>query len=98
MKKYIFEQCRNSTCGSVIRVYDSEHDAIAHGDFEWGITPKETRNEIQDLPCGVFRIYEVDLPEEQLVKMTNGEPTLSLTDFETRQVKNYLTSEFLMKC
>jgi len=98
VKKYVFEQCRNSITGSVIRSFDNLSDAISYADFEWGITSKETRQKIYDEPCGIFRVYEIDLTEEQILDIADGKIEVNFSDYETRQVKNYLTSEFLMKC
>lgn len=98
MKKYIFEQCRNSIAGSVVRSFDSLLDAISYADFEWGITSNEMRQKIYNEPCGIFRVYEIDLTEEQILDIADSKKKISLSDYETRQVKNYLDSEFLMNC
>lgn len=86
MKKYVFEEYRDSAGIGTTTVYDTEQGAKKTAEKEWNrLCEADKKSYIND-PAGLFEAYEIEITTEQLEAFDLGEADFSLTDLWTRDL------------
>ncbi len=86
MKKYVFEEYRDSAGIGTTTVYDTEQEAKKTAKKEWDrLCEADKKSYIND-PAGLFEAYEIEITTEQLEAFDLGEADFSLADLWTRDL------------
>ena len=86
MKKYVFEEYRDSFGTGSEKIFEAEKDAVKCAKDEWSKLCDSDKKTYLNDDRGEFRVYEIEITEEQFGQYNNEELELPLTEFWKRDV------------
>ena len=90
MKKYVFEEYRDKAGTGSEKVFDTAEQALAYADKEWDNLVESDKKSYYKDPAGIFRVYEVELTEEQAEQLADDELEVPLSELWTKEIKDFL--------
>ena len=66
MKRYIFEEYRDKAGVGGEKLFSGHDEAVEYAAKEWDRMNSHDKSSYINDPCGIFRVYEVILTEEEL--------------------------------
>lgn len=95
MKKYVFDECIGDV-GSE-KVFDTESEAVEFAKRIWdGLSDSKKERYLKNdmfIPFNVFRVYEIEISDEQLKEYEAGELGLVIGVFWTRDILDMIKPE-----
>lgn len=82
MRRYVFEEYRNSIGAGSEEVYDQKDEALKFAEEHWNHLSESDKDSYRKDRCGIFLVYEIDIPAEEL-----SEP---LSEYATEYIKDWL--------
>lgn len=90
MKKYIFEDYRDKAGIGSEKMFDTEAEAIEYAGKQWeGLNQHDKDSYLKDT-AGMFRVYEIELTEEQLEQYKDDELEITMDELWCRDVADML--------
>lgn len=92
MKKYVFHCYSDEKGLGEEKIFDTAKDAVSYGRREWNhLTKGEQKKNYIDDPCGEFRVFEIEISEEDLKTYADSELDSVLSDFESGELWDALS-------
>lgn len=90
MKKYVFEEYRDKAGTGTVELFNTEDEAVNYAHNAWNNLFESDKQTYRIDACGTFRVYEIEISEEQLSKYEDGCLEVSIDDLWTRDVYDAL--------
>ena len=80
MKKYVYEEYADRYGTGDEKIFDKKEDAVSYAKEEWDkLTYSEKKTYKKDT-CESFKVYEIELSQEQLDEYNDGELEIALSE------------------
>ena len=90
LKQYVFEEYRDSWGIGREMILDTEEQAIKYAKQEWEKLSEDDKNSYKNDVCGTFRVYEIEISEDQLEEYNVGTYQFSLHELWTKDIVDML--------
>lgn len=93
MKKYVFEEYRDTFGTGNGRVFNSKEEAVSYAKDQWnGLCNSDKKTYKKDI-CGTFRVYEIEISDVQLAELEDGCLDTPLSELWTEDLYDALLNE-----